>query len=182
MMKSPFLNLERHTMNEMTNIRKKAAEGLTTGDIFSISRTFSEDDVIMFADLSRDYNPVHFDDRFAKIKNFERPICHGLLIASLLTEIGGQIGWLASGMNLKFIKPVYPGDTVQCDLTITDIDKKGRAKAEVLFTNGEGLAVLKAVLTGIVPGEPEMRILRDMLKEGDPTNKATRPHPARLSR
>ena len=159
-------------MNEMTNIRRKAAEGLRTGDTFSISRTFSEDDVITFADLSRDYNPVHFDERFAKVKNFERPICHGLLIASLLTEIGGQIGWLASGMNLKFIRPVYPGDTVKCDLTITDIDEKGRAKADVLFTNGDGLTVLKAVLTGIVPGKPEMRILSDILREGDPTNKA----------
>ena len=77
------------------------------------------------------------------------------------------------GLRVSRVRPVYPGDTIKCNLTITDIDKKGRAKADVLFTNGDGLTVLKAVLTGIVPGEPEMRILSDMLREGDPTNKAT---------
>jgi len=40
-------------------------EGLKTGDTFSVSRTFDERDVIQFADISRDYNPDHFDERFA---------------------------------------------------------------------------------------------------------------------
>ncbi|MDY0222037.1 MAG: MaoC/PaaZ C-terminal domain-containing protein [Desulfobacterium sp.] len=57
-------------------------------------RTFTDDDVILFARISRDYNPVHFDDRFAKVKNFSSPICRGVLSASLLTEIGGPIGWI----------------------------------------------------------------------------------------
>jgi 3-hydroxybutyryl-CoA dehydratase len=156
----------------MSNIREKTVEGLKSGDTFSVSRTFSENDVIRFADISRDYNPVHFDERFAKAKNFERRICHGLLVATLITEIGGQIGWLASGMNFKFIKPVYFEDTVTCDFTITHIDERGRAEAEVMFTNGDGVTVLKAVLTGIVPGDREKRIMKDMLNEGDPTNKA----------
>jgi 3-hydroxybutyryl-CoA dehydratase len=156
----------------MSNIREKTVEGLKSGDTFSVSRTFSENDVIRFADISRDYNPVHFDERFAKAKNFERRICHGLLVATLITEIGGQIGWLASGMNFKFIKPVYFEDTVTCDFTITHIDERGRAEAEVMFTNGDGVTVLKAVLTGIVPGDREKRIIKDMLNEGDPTNKA----------
>ena len=156
----------------MSNIREKTVEGLKSGDTFSVSRTFSEKDVIRFAEISRDYNPVHFDERFAKAKNFERRICHGLLVATLITEIGGQIGWLASGMNFKFIKPVYFEDTVTCDFTITHIDERGRAEAEVMFTNGDGVTVLKAVLTGIVPGDREKRIMKDMLNEGDPTNKA----------
>lgn len=158
----------------MSNIREKTVEGLKPGDTFSVSRTFSERDAIRFADISRDYNPVHFDERFAKAKNFERRICHGLLVAALITEIGGQIGWLASGMNFRFIKPVYFGDTVTCDFTITDINDRGRAEAEAVFTNEDGVTVLKAVLTGIVPGDREKRIMKDMLSEGDPTNKAIR--------
>jgi 3-hydroxybutyryl-CoA dehydratase len=158
----------------MLDIRKKTVEGLNTGDTFFVSRTFSEQDMIRFADISRDYNPVHFDARFARVKNFEHRICHGLLVAALITEIGGQIGWLASGMNFRFIKPVYFGDTITCDFTITDIDEKGRAQAEAIFTNEDGATVLKADLTGIVPGDPEKRIMKDMLSEGDPTNKATR--------
>jgi len=136
----------------MSHIRKKAVGGLEAGDTFSVSRTFSELDVIQFADISRDYNPVHFDERFSKVKNFDNRICHGLLVASLLTEIGGQIGWLASGMSFEFKKPVYFGDTIRCDFTITEMDAKGRAKAEVVFTNNNDIIVLEAVLTGIVPG------------------------------
>ncbi len=155
----------------MSHIRKKAVGGLEAGDTFSVSRTFSELDVIQFADISRDYNPVHFDERFSKVKNFDNRICHGLLVASLLTEIGGQIGWLASGMSFEFKKPVYFGDTIRCDFTITEMDAKGRAKAEVVFTNNNDIIVLEAVLTGIVPGVREKKVLKDMLAEGDPTNK-----------
>ncbi len=158
----------------MSNIRKKAAEGLEIGDTFSVKRTFTEGDVSRFADTSRDYNPIHCDERFARVKNFDGCICHGLLVASILTEIGGQLGWLASGMSLEFKKPVYFGETVTCELTIANIDERGRAKAEAVFANGQGITVLDAVLTGIVPGVRERQVLKDMLAEGDPTNKIFR--------
>ena len=154
----------------MSNIRKKAIEGLEKGDTFSVSRTFTEKDVNRFADISRDYNPVHCDDRFAKVKNFDVRIFHGLLIAGQVTEIGGQIGWLASGMTFKFKKPVYFGDTIKCDLTITDIDERGFAKAEAVFTNDDDITVLEAVVTGIVACDQEKQVMKDMLAEGDPTN------------
>jgi len=155
----------------MSYIRKKAIAGLKHGDSFAVSRTFTEQDTIAFADISRDYNPVHFDDRFAETKNFRDRICHGLLVASMLTEIGGQIGWLASGMNLRFKKPVYFGDTIECCFTVTELDDRNRAKAEAVFKNQQEEIVIEAHLTGIVPGSPEKRILRTMLAEGDPTNK-----------
>ena len=155
----------------MSHIRKKAIGGLKQGDTFSVSRTFNEQDVIRFAEISRDYNPIHCEERFSKVKNLDGLICHGLLVASLITEIGGQIGWLASGMTLKFKKPVYIGETVKCDLTITEMDARGRAKAEATFTNKNNLTVLEASLTGIVPGPQEKQVLKDMLTEGDPTNK-----------
>jgi len=79
----------------MAGLRERAAEGLQVGDAFRTTRTFTEEDVRLFARLSRDYNPVHFDARFARARHFPAPLCHGLLTASLLTEIGGQIGWLA---------------------------------------------------------------------------------------
>ncbi|UCE83667.1 MAG: MaoC family dehydratase [Deltaproteobacteria bacterium] len=158
----------------MSHIRKRAIEGLEIGDTFSVSRTFTEQEVIRFADISRDYNPVHFDGRFAKVKNFDSSICHGLLIASLVTEIGGQIGWLASGMTFKFKKPVYFGDTIKCDFTITDIDERGRATAEAVFTNQSDIIVLESVITGIVPGVQEKKVMKEMLAEGDPTNRVSR--------
>lgn len=155
----------------MSHIRKKAIEGLEKGDTFSVSRTFTEQDVIQFADISRDYNPVHCDERFAKVKNFNGRICHGLLIASQVTEIGGQMGWLASGMTFKYRKPVYFGDTIRCDLTVTELDEKGFIKGEAVFRNEHDITVLEAVVTGIVAGDQEKQVMKGMLAEGDPTNK-----------
>lgn len=154
-------------------MRIKAIEGLKIGDTFSVSRTFSEQDVIQFAHISRDYNPVHFEKRFATIKNFKGIVCHGLLVASLVTEIGGQIGWLASEMTFQFKKPVYIGDTIKCDLTITKIDKKGRAEAKAICKNENGILVLACNLKGIVPGAGEKQVMEDMVSAGDPTNKLT---------
>jgi len=152
-------------------MRKQAIAGLKLGDSFSVSRTFTEQDTIAFADISGDYNPVHFDDRFANAKNFRGRICHGLLVASLATEIGGQIGWLASGMNFRFKKPVYFGDTIECSLTITELDDRNRAKAEAVFKNQHNETVIEAHVTGIIPGPQERRVMEAMLAEGDPTNK-----------
>lgn len=143
----------------MSEIRQKTIAGLQPGDSFSVSRTFTERDTLAFADLSRDYNPVHFDQRFAAAKNFRAPICHGLLVASLLTEIGGQIGWLASGMNFRFRRPVHFGDTIDCSFTITEIDDRLRAKANALFKNHHGDIVIEAQVSGIVPSAAERSIL-----------------------
>ncbi|MDX1655336.1 MAG: MaoC family dehydratase [Candidatus Competibacteraceae bacterium] len=158
----------------MSSFRQKAVAGLRAGDIFSISRTFTEQDVTRFAAISRDYNPVHFDDRFARAKSFSGPICHGLLVASMLTEIGGQIGWLASGMNFRFRRPVPIGETITCEFTITEIDPRGRARAEVSFTDSRGTVVLECTLIGMVPGGAERQIMQEMLEEGDPTNPLVR--------
>ena len=144
------------------------------GDSFTVSRTFTEEDVLKFSEITRDYNPVHFEDRFSAAKKFNGRICHGLLVASILTEIGGQIGWLASVMNFRFKRPVYFGDTITCDLTITEIDERNRAKALAVYKNQDDVIVLKADLEGIVPGPPERKVLSTMVKEGDPTNKLNR--------
>jgi len=157
----------------MTALRKQAAEGLQVGDTFRTTRTFIDEDVTRFAQISRDYNPVHFDDRFAKARNFIVPICHGLLIASLVTEIGGQIGWLASAMNFRFKAPVYTGEKITCNWEITHIDQKGRAKASVTIIKGGGIIVIEAEIEGIVPGHEERKVLNKMLLEGDQTNGPT---------
>jgi 3-hydroxybutyryl-CoA dehydratase len=153
----------------MSYIRKKTIAGLKPGDSFTVSRTFTENDATAFADVGRDYNPVHFDLRFAKAKSFHGPICQGLLVASLLTEIGGQIGWLASEMNFRFKKPVYFGDRIECRFTLTELDDRNRAKAEVMFKNQRDETVIEAYVTGITPGLPERRVMEVMMAEGDPT-------------
>ncbi len=123
--------------------------------------------MITFADITRDYNPIHFDKRFVAAKNLKGRICHGLLVGSLLTEIGGQIGWLASEMNFRYKKPVYFGDTVECSLTITKIDRRNRARAEAIYRNQDGVVVLEAELAGILPGDREREVLDAILAGGE---------------
>jgi acyl dehydratase len=155
----------------MKTIRQQAINGLSVGQKLSVTRTFTEADMLRFGDISRDYNPVHYDARFAAAKKFNDRICHGLLVAGMLTEIGGQIGWLASGMNFRFKKPVYFGDTIECTLTITAVDTDGKAHASARYCNQSGEEVLAADLYGILPGDVERHLLDTMVREGDPTNK-----------
>ena len=155
----------------MPSIRKQTVKGLKPGDSVSVSRIFGEEDVQRFADITRDYNPVHFDERFTRTKGFSGRICHGLLVASMISEIGGQIGWLASGMNFRFKRPVYFGDTILCSLTITSMDDSGRAEAEAILKNQDRKIVLEGSLKGILPGGREKKVLEAMIAEGDPTNK-----------
>lgn len=160
----------------MSNIRQRATEGLYIGDQFTITRRFTAEEIVSFASLSRYYNPVHCDSVYAELKCLRTPIAHGLLTASLITEIGGQIGWLAMNMSFQFKRPVYAGETLTCDWIIREIDERGRAKAEVRVVNGGGITVLEeAETTGVLPGASERQRLVKMLAEGDPTNGITNP-------
>lgn len=149
----------------MSEIRIKAAAGLKAGDTFTVKRNFTKKETESFGDVTKDYNPVHYDKRFTEAKNLNGLICHGLLVASLITEIGGQIGWLASGMDFRFKKPVYFGDTITCSFTLTEINERGKAKGEAVYINQYGIVVLEAVLTGIVPGSKEKKVLKTMMEE-----------------
>ena len=155
----------------MSQIRKKTIQGLSPGDTFIVTRRFTEKDMTAFADITRDYNPIHLENRFVQAKSFNDRICHGLLVGSILTEIGGQIGWLASEMNFRFKLPVYFGDTIECSFTITEINEFNRARAAAIYRNQHGAVVLEADLAGILPGKPERKVLAAMMAEGDPTNK-----------
>ncbi len=157
--------------NAKSAIRQKTIQGLTVGETFVVSRQFTEEDILAFAHVTRDYNPIHFEKRFVQTKKFNGRICHGLLVGSILTEIGGQIGWLASEMNFHFKRPVYLGDTIECTFIISEIDDHNRARAQAIYRNQDGTIVLEADLAGILPGPPEREVLNTMVAEGDPTNK-----------
>ena len=154
----------------MSDIRKKAIAGLKAGDSFTLARTFTEDETLSFGEISRDQNPVHYSDEFAQAKNLQGRICHGLLVGGMITEVGGQIGWLASGMNFRFRRPVYFGDTITCVFTITGVDERNRARAEAVLSNQYGEAVIEAELTGVLPGPKEQKVLSDLVREQETTS------------
>lgn len=154
----------------MSEIRRRALEGIKVGDEFVVTRTFSLEETLSFGALTRDYNPVHYDERFARSKKFPGVICHGLLTGGMVCEVGGQIGWLASAMSFRFKQPVYPGDTITCRVTVTEVDSEGRAKATASLTNQRGEEVAAADLGGRLPTGESHRALSAMVSEGDVTN------------
>ena len=152
-------------------LREEAAKGLKKGDTVTFSRRFTQKETRAFGDLTKDYNPVHYDTAWTQEKGFKGKICHGLLIGGMVCEFGGQVGWLATGMKFKFIRPVYFGDEIQCNITLTALDDTGRAEAEAELVNQDGTTVCLAQLTGRLPVGNEKDILAKMMENGDPTNK-----------
>ena len=152
----------------MSEIRKKTIEGLKVGDTFTVSRMFNEQDVQEFSNMTKNFNPVYIDEEFVKAKNLKGKVCTGLLVGSLVTEIGGQIGWFASKLDLRFKKPVYIGDTVTCSLTISCMAGKGLTEAKAVCRNQEGEIVLEAFLKGYIPVGSEIPILNNLVT-GYPT-------------
>jgi acyl dehydratase len=154
----------------MSDWRRRAIEGLQPGDEFVLRRTFSEADTRRFGDLSRDFNPVHYDRGFAGARGFPDLICHGLLVGGMLCELGGQVAWLASSISFRFVKPVYFGDTVTCRIRITDVTPRYRARATARFENQHGTLVMEAAMEGVIPGPEEAEVLARVRAEGDPSN------------
>jgi len=156
----------------MVNLmRQQAIAGLKAGDRFECKRTFTRAEVDAFGDLTRDYNPVHYDMSWTQAKGFDGLICHGLLVGAMICEFGGQVGWLATGMNFKFIKPAYIGDTITCAVTILSIEPSGRAEAEAVFANGRNQRIGQAHMTGRLPLPDERKLLQAMVAAGDVSNK-----------
>ncbi len=111
-------------------------EDLKIGDTASLAKTITEVDVILFAGLTGDFNPVHINDEFAKNSLFERRVAHGILCAGLISAVIGTdlpgINSIYLGQQLKFVGPVFIGDTVTAEVEI--INKRDDKKIVTLKT------------------------------------------------
>jgi 3-hydroxybutyryl-CoA dehydratase len=112
------------------------------GDTMRWSRTFTEEDIRLFAQVSGDNGEHHFvpDDQ-------GRVMAHGLLTATLPTKIGGDLNLIAKEMTFRFHRPVFAGDTIECVVTLTSAipgDGFVTVKSEWRCTNQNG----KEVMTG----------------------------------
>jgi acyl dehydratase len=90
------------------------------------SRVVYEKDVIDFARLSGDYNPIHFDELIATKSIFKKRIAHGMYVASFFSKILGDEKYGYSGIylnqNLKFLNPVYINETVNIFVELKKIN------------------------------------------------------------
>ncbi len=128
---------------------KQAFDALQVGQTFTFRRTFTEGDVALFCGVTGDYNPYHIDYTFLQESGFKRPIIPGLLTASMVTHIGGMIGFLALEMAFEFPAAVYVGDTIACTVTFTEKDETRRMfRASATCVNRDGVEVLRAKFAG----------------------------------
>lgn len=116
------------------------------GDRFTVERTFTKTDVRTFAEVSRDTQPRHTDP-----DEDGRLMVHGLLTATLPTQIGGDLEVLASRLDCHFERPVYTGDTITCEWVCTEVtDRDGYLEVlgDITCTNQDGDVVMTATAEG----------------------------------
>jgi len=115
----------------MEELRGKYLEEISEGMTAIFSKTVTDADIVLFAGITGDTNPVHLDEEFAKPTMFKGRIAHGMLTAGFISTVFGTKlpgpGCIYLSQNLKFKAPVRIGDTVRARVTVSAIDRdKGR--------------------------------------------------------
>jgi 3-hydroxybutyryl-CoA dehydratase len=109
-------------------------EELSVGQSAELVRTVAEADIVAFADVTGDNNPVHLDADYAATTSFGERIAHGMLSAGYISAVLGTTlpgpGAIYLSQSLAFKRPVKIGDEVTARATVTAIDE---AKARVTF-------------------------------------------------
>ncbi len=108
-------------------------EDLKVGQAADFAKTITEADVVLFAGISGDTNPIHIDAAYAETTMFKGRLAHGMLSASLISTVFGTLmpgpGAIYVSQTLKFKAPVRIGDTVTARCTVVEIEAaKKRAK------------------------------------------------------
>src|SRR5436190_14026849 len=103
----------------------------------SLGRTVTETDIVNFAGLSGDFNPIHMDHEFCKKTVFRKPIAHGLLILA----IGSGLGLMFPPMRTlafiaikewHFLEPVHIGDTIRVKAKLLNIEERSRGRRGII--------------------------------------------------
>ena len=132
-------------------------EDLKVGQEASISKTVSEADVVAFANVSGDKNPVHLDAAYAATTMFKERIAHGMLSAAYISAVFGMDlpgpGSIYISQSLNFKAPVKIGDTVVTTVKILELMEKRRVKFETVCAVG-GKPVLAGEAVLMVPARP----------------------------
>jgi acyl dehydratase len=96
----------------------------------SLSRTITEDDILLFALVSGDHNPIHLDASYAERSFFGKRIAHGFLIGSLISAVIGNDlpgpGSIYLGQTLRFLAPIHIGDTITVTVKVVAVREDKR--------------------------------------------------------
>ncbi len=122
--------------------------------IESARRTVTEADIVAFAGLSGDFNPLHTDEEHARRTPFRGRIAHGLLVQSIASGLANQTGVFdgtiaaLAEMVIRYRAPVRPGDTIRIRLTVTSREpepspRRGWVRFEALVSNQSDEVVIE---------------------------------------
>lgn len=124
---------------------------MQVGDVIAWERTFTVEDVQLFTQVSGDRGAHHVET-----DEQGRLLVQGLLTATLPTKIGGDLNYLARQLVFEFLRPVFTGDTIRCEVTITHLEKvNGRTNMAASWRcrNQHGKEVLTGGTYGVIRDE-----------------------------
>ena len=134
--------------------------------ISTAGRTITEADVVNFAGVSGDYNPLHMDETFSRERMYGARVAHGLLVLSVASGLLMQTGILGSTVGAfreidqwKFLKPVYFGDTVTVRMDVLQTKAAralggGLVKVTISVHNQNQDVVMKGIWSMFVLSKP----------------------------
>lgn len=131
--------------------------GLSSGDSVSFSKTITEADLVLFAGITGDFDPIHMDEVYARATPLGRRIAHGALVLGLCSTVAAMIAKRAreggaEGVALslgydrvRFVAPVYPGETLTATYTVGTVDEAAaRTVSPVEVRKEDGTLALAA--------------------------------------
>ena len=136
----------------MSNSNQNFAPLPSIGSQAMLSRLITENDILLFAQVSGDRNPIHLDAAYAERTLFGKRIAHGFLIGSLISALLGNDlpgpGSIYLGQTLKFLAPIHIGDTVSVTVKVVALREDKRiVTLHTECTNQHGTLVLSGEAT-----------------------------------
>ncbi|MBQ0741951.1 MAG: MaoC family dehydratase N-terminal domain-containing protein [Pseudomonas sp.] len=152
----------------MSKLENRTYDELALGDKAEVTHMVSERDLILFAEVSGDVNPVHLDEEFAAATPFKGRIAHGmfsgaLISAAIACEMPGP-GTIYIGQEMSFLRPVRLGDEIRIELEVIEKLPKNRARIATRVFNQDGKQVVDGFATVMVPTE-KVSVARPVLPE-----------------
>ncbi|MCO5785963.1 3-hydroxybutyryl-CoA dehydratase [Pseudomonas sp. G11-1] len=152
----------------MSMLENRTYDEVRVGDTASVSHIVSERDLILFATVSGDVNPVHLDQQFAETTPFKGRIAHGMLSGALISaaiacELPGP-GTIYIGQELNFLRPVRLDDEIRIELEVLEKLPKNRLKIATRVINQDAKKVVDGVATVMAPTD-KVRLERIQLPE-----------------
>ena len=136
-------------------------EDVEVGDTWEgPARTITETDIVNFACLTGDFNPLHVDHEFAKGTLFGKPIAHGLLGVSYMAGLGSHSPYMRTAAFVKirdwtFLRPIFVGDTIHVTTEVLAKDVRGRGRRGLVtwkrqLVNQTGVVVQEGITETLV--------------------------------